>query len=765
MPYSPPASPIDTTWAGANAYGGAGPTITAAWGTTQYIDAPGFSSQAVGALTVTPQYLRAAPAGIDSSTFGTAYVLPPYGYKPPSATINATWVGAPVYAGVLPPVSASWSPTIKLVTPPGLAPPAMGTTVVIQQQFIAPAGIAPAGVGATVYVLHYYQYLPPTSPLSASWVGKGIYNAPTSPPINAAFTPPISGGGIAPIGIDSTTSGAPTVYNFLTPVTGVGGIAPGAFGSTAAYNLLQFVAPAGFSSMVLGSATVAYRFPTQNIAASGIYQGGVGVPSVSPRYILASGFVADTYGSASVQLYTRNVQPAGFDTFASGANSVELKHRALLATGVDSQSFGTAAVVNNARVISGVTAGTGDYGRPIVWFRVRSVLAEGSALGAFGTQNVSHRNRSVSVFGWNSLRHGLQAVKDPAPEPPAARALIVSGIAAPGFGTAQINPRRVYPGGFVGTGWGVPFIRDNVIAPLSFFINDLARFGVPFIPNPQYVAQAGDIYAPELHQQVPNPFVSPYTLRISEDINGHELDPRYRFNSTSTPSAPTVSHRHRAIYLVGYVWNENTLGPQLPAPTVTLKNRTIYPSGWDSMTDQNSIEVLGGTLFINPYWGRDSVEDYPEFNFDTAEYGRPNVHAFEPFVKPPGSNFLQFGAPRVELFIRTLNIEGIYSARMPEGTRASYSPIHVGTLGANSAIFGLAWASHRVRSVAAAGISPPAFYPAAEALIYNRLNPKPDGFVDGAFGSHVAQLAQNGTLAGLGDTSVFGRARVGACAC
>jgi hypothetical protein len=501
-------------------------------------------------------------------------------------------------------------------------------------------------------------------------------------------------------------------------------------------------APSGFDSLAFGTPTAV----------------------LNQRFLLASGFTQLALGTPSLLNLNQQITPPGFSSSLAGTPGVQLQNRALQPAGLDSFITGATDVRNGARVISGATAGTGDYGRPTVWFRVRDVLAAGSLFTSFGGHDASHRNRSISVYGWHSMKLGLHAVTDPDPPtpPPAERTLRPSGFDVSAFGLPVLLPPRLRPAGFDAGFFGEPTLRDNAIRPESFMLDDASRFGMANVSGSQFLAPPGL----ESEAQVGVPFISPYTLRISENQYGDELNPIYRFPSTSTPSAfATVTLSLRTIFAHGYDPTAPTEPTQVPSPRVVHFIQNIAAHGWDSMTDQTTIVVIGGNLTIAPYWGRDTEFETIEGNYDTAAYGTPVVTGFRPIIEPPSIPPNGWGAPRVELFNRTIEPAGHYSARMPEQTWVSHSPRTVAAVGSSMAIVGAQTVWFRVRELKPAGIAPPPFYAAAEGFVYTRSTIQAAGFDATQYGLPTAFLTQNGAYAGLGDTSVFGRARVGACAC
>lgn len=420
MPYSPPTSPLNISWTGAPAYGGAKGTVRGSWDTTgaQYVFPPGAEPGAAGISLVRWGQFVTAPQGIQPGSVGAAFTLRrPYLYRPAQSPVNASWLGAEAYTAPVGTASVVFDLTLRILAPGGLAAGSAGTPVLRWQQFISPPGLSSQDFGTATYVLRPYEYKPPQWVVNATWVGAESYVTPTSP-INAAFTPPVADTIVSAVGFDSSAFGTATAYNgsrqllvsgiasaeafgaantflkqrFVTP----GGIASALYGTAFVSNWVRTLLPAGFTGAVPGPTVVNTR-ATQTVAPGGLFAGAWGTPSISPRFVFATGIA----GQIGTPFVTRNPSPLGIDSAAYGVPAVEYRTKVLQPGGIYEGDFGLPAYGNRPQTVFGAgidqTALLGDHSLR----NTRQVAAplgdDYSFISPFA--EVSNRNRALLPFG------------------------------------------------------------------------------------------------------------------------------------------------------------------------------------------------------------------------------------------------------------------------------------------------------------------------------------------------------------------------------
>lgn len=417
MPYSPPTSPLNVSWTGATAYGGAKGKVRASWAseTTQYVYEPAsVAPGAAGSPSARLGQFYAAAPGIAPGGFGATRLLTAtLWYASPQFVVSASWVGAVPYAAPRAVLSPTFNRFTTLVAPGGVAPGAAGSPTVIKQQFAVPAGISAGVFGTATYVLRPYEYKPPQWVINANWFNAQAYTRPSGT-INAAFQPPSPATTLAAFGWDSAAFGtqavrlqaiqllpagiAPTLafgsstvflkQRFLRP----GGIDSGAFGTASVLNRFRRLQPLGFTGAV-GAHTVADPRAAQTVRPSGFVATSYGATAVSPQIVFAIGFL----GQVGVPGVTRNPSPLGIDSAAYGTPLVEYRTKTLAVGGIAPGVAGQPDVSDRTqRVFNAGIIDTALVGEQLVQNRAVVLAPDGfESFFSPGYSFVDNKNRAL----------------------------------------------------------------------------------------------------------------------------------------------------------------------------------------------------------------------------------------------------------------------------------------------------------------------------------------------------------------------------------
>lgn len=484
-----------------------------------------------------------------------------------------------------------------------------------------------------------------------------------------------------------------------------------------------------------------------------------------------------------VGLFQQPAAPQGFDSSSYGVPTLEHHRNIIAPKGADVSLFSEGYVWNKTpQLYAGSMDPPANPQRPWVSFRVRPLAPEPISMAVYGKPVVEWRTRMVAPPGISSLRIPLlHRVEFDAPQLPGQQLVQPIGLAAGSAGLPSMNRRSLWPEGITGTRWGTPSLRSTTLYPESIPLAEADQVGIPSFNAAQFIncSSGTDEGAPgwtDMPARYGKPWVNPYTLRISEDINGLivkiEAIVDYNINQPfDRPffGEPGVSLSRRYVYQ-GHS-SSNAAGEQTGVGTVSLRVRRVSPAGL--MSQKFGFPKLPSGYEIMPYWGRDTEEWIDGNDYDTAEYGTPVVarpFIYDPNVRPQGKDMQSFGTADVQLFNRVVAPSGAPSAFATGLTTRVHFPepiMPAGMIGA----FGTTWVSHRVRAVQAEGFESLAIGYEAGSFnfdvmkVRNRNQLRPSGATMSTIPAPIVILPHLGAVATLGDQSRFGRPRLGACAC
>ncbi len=458
-----------------------------AWNFHTYIQAQGASYAAIGSHSA-QLYTRY----IGLNTRG----IPPGGYGTPSV-VNFN----------------------KQAFPPGFNAGAYGSAVVFNlRQYVRPLGMATAAYG-TAYVQGGVKYATPGGMLGTAFGGAVVINTTAN-----QYAYPF---GIATPGIGS----ASVSPRSLRPFGFAGGI-----GSPI---VQRNPAPAGFSTMALGTPAIEYR--TKYLAPYGFAYTEEGYPRVfDPTRKLFPPSVAQAgiFGDTAIANRSLVIRTAGGDFLEmAGWATVESNRRAITAPGMLATAFGTLLIANKSPSIAppGINSLAGPAGVGI-GYSVRYItpggnnsmrigsptltktpsLAPVGFAGAAGVPTIWHRIRTVEASGSNMQRLGTASVWF------RYRFIPTQGFAASVFGLQKIEHgrRTLLAVGAQHAAYGLPLVTnaDRTIAPASIYENFAAGHmvgGLRFLgPVGFDAARFGSRIIPEIQQVYPLGFTGLYGLPL-----------------------------------------------------------------------------------------------------------------------------------------------------------------------------------------------------------------------------------------------------------
>lgn len=517
MSYTPPSGTLDASWVGAPGYARPRQRLWATWYSDSAqrilpvaLPAPGVLDPDV---RLASQFVR--PAGFESMQAGLVFAFDdhPSRYRPPQWSLDASWLGADVYAPPFAVLRVSWSVEVATIAPGGWsglgvgAPSLYGTQVVQLGQ-----GWDSLQMGVRNWALHDYEYAPPQWVLNASWVNADPYT-PAKGILTAVWALPSEVRNIAltgwdslvigqvqlpvvrPEGFDSGIVPAPSVRNSAAQVR-PGGWSNALWGQASIWNWRQYRAIPGFASQAFGAPSVlggvktvapqgllAYRSGSVAVinttgeqtivlrAQHAIAPPGLGAPAVSPRFLRPGGIYGTRFSEPMVQFPPR---PLGWLSSAFGYPVVEYKTKVVAPAGLATYVTGAASIRDRATR---------------VWHDSRL-----SVTSVFGDVQVALKNTKLAPAGfdafatspWAQVRSTRRFLEAASIEPPevgshsawnATPQVFLEGIAPPSLGSADVGHRRrpIRPSGVPGpypqvakpSLWQTPGISPASLAPAS----------------------------------------------------------------------------------------------------------------------------------------------------------------------------------------------------------------------------------------------------------------------------------------------------------
>lgn len=715
--------------------------------------------------------------------------------------------------------SARVSDGLQRTTPLGFPAGTYGTpTIARNERVLLAAGIAPSA-GSLPDVQLYKRYLIAHGGESQLFGDTAIFNSRQYVAQGEGAAPTVWGlpyvenhnRVIRTYGADVSRvpTGASVLNNarLIAPTSALG-----SFGTSAVTHRIRYLAAEGLPAPTPSYWAVVYNRRII-LEPSGIGRGRLGVPFVwdNTQHIDCNGSfnLHTSYGTPFVAPRVRNVtvNRFGIDTppwplpyiglrqqyvaptgpeGAFGAPYLE-HHRNIIALhGFDTSKYGEPFVRNKTpQLFAGSLEAPNNPQKPWVSFRVRPLAPAGIKDGTYGLHYVGNRTRYIVPGGVETLRIPLlhQVAFDAPVIPPDQRILLENqGILEADAGRPYINRFSLYPEGFTNTKFGAPRITSTSLFPTSCILAEAEQVPEPTVIGPQYINVSSGSYPDEnangwidMPGPMGKPGMSPYYLRISEDINGVLEKPEalvdYR-SGESLYARPRfgeagVELKNRSIAQR----NELSLyGPSFGDAAVTLRVRKVGPVGLKS--ERFGFPRLPTGFTITPYWGRDTEEWIEGGDYDTALYGNATVDyvpVYDPYLRPAGLRSEQFGNTDVSLFIRVVAPSGA-----PTGFEAGIARVHPpepiipeGIAGDT----GVPAISFRIRSLQPEGFLAfsngyvPGSFNFGVMRVRHRNVIRPPGHVTSIIPAPIVILPDLGAVATLGDQSAYGRPRVGACAC
>jgi hypothetical protein len=489
-------------------------------------------------------------------------------------------------------------------------------------------------------------------------------------------------------------------------------------------------------------------------------------------------------GPTRVSNATQYAAPAGIAAGAVGGHVLEIHFNIAAPHGQQYTVFGGPAVRNVTPEVHPSTWGEFDTGRATVGLYTRYVNAAGFTALQFGSAYVGPRTRYVAPNGILGLRIPLtHQVWFDAPQLPPQQTIVEAPWPVyvhddpAQYGLPYMDRRSIiqlpWNNGADPASFGHASVRTNVISNVTIPLDEDFSIGRPTLNPTQYITSPtyDNNDEPALYG---TPHIWPYYLRISEDFWGRLVKPEAIVDFTDSETDPfnrpvfgssTVSNSRRSIapFHRG-VTDDFTIGEVLGTPEVSLRVRTIYLTGWKGKF--GFPVMIGGNLLIEQF--NEDADTEVVFGQADVEYA-PST---SPYVNPVGRDSSVFGQADVELFNRTLTVPGWYSFNVT-GDTSVHPPVVMYPSGADDTAFGTTWVSNRIRTLVGQGFDADEWdYELGSGIfsplhVWLRYTPKPAGMNDEAVPMPRIGIDPNfrGAVAGVGDTSTYGKPRVGACAC
>lgn len=500
----------------------------------------------------------------------------------------------------------------------------------------------------------------------------------------------------------------------------------------------RVLAPRGFNAELYGvSSAVNTRRYYERVG--GFETGVLGYPMVADRvrglsfegrYTIAPPIIRMPF----VMLYTRYIDGAGYEASAVGGASLTIRFNRVTPRWTLQNLYGFPTVKNLTPELGQRGRNTEELGTPFVRLEWRSVDHEGAVTQLMGRTQIAFRDRVVSVAGFLPPGFGSRLVVTKTGAPPYSTQFISlmyatgsdvngdlrdgDGIPPPGGDTANVqvpkpimNQQVLYVRQeFPSTLFGAARATANTIRVEPGY-QDLV-IGEHFV--------ALKIRTLEVAKFPDNEVFQPSRVRIS---------PHTIYSTMEAPQQAKVNHPVSELHYVdGY---RREPGVNFGRARVDLRHRIVRPSGYSIGGTYSSgfgsalltskrryINVTGMSSFRSGWHlipGPQRAEQYDSSS--TMVFGGASV-ARPPYIGPQfagvaGRSMTIFGANRIELLHREIYPSGYNAAllgtRQPNDSPYAWRGLRVGPLmptipqGIDSAQIGVAWASFRVREIAAPG--------------------------------------------------------------
>lgn len=464
----------------------------------------------------------------------------------------------------------------------------------------------------------------------------------------------------------------------------------------------------------------------------------------------------ETFGLAFVAPRVRYVVPGLFYDVPSGFPEVRFDPYPLAPTGIAPRQFGGATVYEHFTIAYPRSANVHDVpwvGGPIVENRNKTLRVFPSDQSLYGLARVTNRNTHLFVgagvqtlFGSQLVGYrtrtvapapisvpafsALHRIQKDTPDPPGLQRVAPDGLflgdsTYPGvIPPPLLRLATIYPLGFTASAVGMATLSRNTIQ-LTRSIFDLDQLGTPVLSATQFayvksIPDSATVPSPgDSDLDWPRPRVSPHTIYApSADQATEQAKNNHPFNTPHVVGGresdgewsegggfpwfgrPDVSNYFRSIYPTGAILG----GPwssRVGDPNVSLKDRTIYP-----------VTVRATRFGIVIFLGVEQRVSLASRGLLSEEIGDATIShpAAEPQLSVPGFDASLFGANRIELFIRTLFVEGIPHRGNPQqdltnpwGLPLVGYPRQYVLGGDVFTLWGTTWVSHKNRTLPAQG--------------------------------------------------------------
>ena len=483
------------------------------------------------------------------------------------------------------------------------------------------------------------------------------------------------------------------------------------------HNAARTIALTGINDGAFGRPSEVYsnkRFIRHHTPSRAEY----GTPFVAPRVrTLTQSRSKDTMGvgALTIALRTNYIAPPGFTKTAHGfPYLIGPFKRTLRPTPIISERYGNPRVWNKTPQIypTGFNAGYDvNYKPPVVSFRVRPVYVPGTLETRWGRSVIRDRRQTVRCIGFSTLSIPLtHDVFREGNDPPSNRLVLVSGFDAGRLGvgehTIQGNP---FPQGFMATEFGTPTVILQGIRVVEWeWPDSMWSFGTPSVSGPQYVSFDPELGVPMT--QFGKPRATPHTIWARLDTPdqarlNHEEGDKFHvidFFPTNTVTRPfwgypTVSNQHRTLAHVNSPLPGNgACGGIIPdTHQVELKNRRI-------LVDGKLMIRFGFPTLPHPQYVFPAGLVATGVTVDTTIGPTP----FSPqYLQPHGFNSFVCQGVEVQNKNRPVYAAGAAHTQWGNNEPMVHFPRVVYPVGAELGQWGVAFVSHRVRTLSLSGFS------------------------------------------------------------
>lgn len=370
-------------------------------------------------------------------------------------------------------------------------------------------------------------------------------------------------------------------------------------------------------------------------------------------------------GGHDVMIFRREAFPKSVNVHSVewvGEPIVRNRNQTVAPYAYDQSLFGRPDIQNFVRYIAPEWVNPDYFTPPLITYRTRTVYAAPITVPVFP---VIHRVRKDSPDPPSQQRIALNDANGDGEE------LDGLGIPPPPMGVPWAKLATLYPPSITGaTMFGTHVVKTNAITPLTIFEDGL--FGTPVLIFTQIVYPIGRGSTASVSQQAR---MTPWNIYAP---HGDQIPQGYTpansiahvIRSEAVFGSPTVTNQHRSIGPVPQRGDDPTNGfdffPKFGVPTFTLRRQYVVPTGIRS-------NRFGQIIFLNvpQYVNLDDEVNHqgtaPSTQWGENAIGYPPVQpSLHRPVYPVGLSATVWGEHAVELFDRTIFVEGIEHSGNPQ---------------------------------------------------------------------------------------------------